>query len=43
MSPLRVDLVEYDGSTTSLPRIVGEAILFVFTFVLILLIVGLAS
>jgi hypothetical protein len=43
MSPIRVDLVEFDGSRTPLPRIVGEAIAFAFTFALILLLVTMAS
>ena len=28
MAPFRVDLAEYDGSTTSLPRLLGEALVF---------------
>jgi hypothetical protein len=43
VSPLRVDFVEYDGSTTTLRQFVGEALVFAFTFALILLIVGMAS
>jgi tetrahydromethanopterin S-methyltransferase subunit F len=41
--PIRVDLVEFDGSRTPLPRIVGEAIAFLFTFVIVVLLVTMAS
>ena len=43
MSPFRADLIEYDGSRTPLPRLIAEAVVCLFTFSLILLIVWLAS